>query len=262
MKKFIRNLLTYLFNIFGYGLAIFKKNNFTNYELVDRNVWQPFFEQNEKVKLYFKSLEVSKNSLDTNIYRELRFYNLQNCLEQINKADVKGDYVECGVWKGQSAYIIATHMLKRKNNPELHLFDSFEMGLSEKVKKDKNLREELSPERILEEKLAFSYSKDLLEENLADFNFIKIYEGWIPKRFHEVQDKTFSFVHIDVDLYEPTKESLDFFYSRLAPKGIIVCDDYNFCQFPGAKKAFDEFLENNNPSFFYEVPYGASFIIK
>jgi predicted O-methyltransferase YrrM len=114
----------------------------------------------------------------------------------------------------------------------------------------------------LEEKLAFSYSKDLLEENLADFNFIKIYEGWIPKRFHEVQDKTFSFVHIDVDLYEPTKESLDFFYSRLAPKGIIVCDDYNFCQFPGAKKAFDEFLENNNPSFFYEVPYGASFIIK
>ena len=33
----------------------------------------------------------------------------------------------------------------------------------------------------------------------------------IPKRFNEVKDNKFSFVHIDLDLYEPTKESLNFF---------------------------------------------------
>ncbi len=262
MKKLIKNLLTIFLDIFGYGFITYKKNNFSNFELIDRNIWEPFFEKNKKVKLYFESLKASRNSSDTNLYRELRFYNLQNCLEHINKYDVQGDYVECGVWKGQSAYIISSHLKKRKNNSLLHLFDSFDGGLSDKTEKDKNLAENLTSERILEEKLAFSSTKAELEENLSKFDFLKIYEGWIPDRFHEVKDKSFCFIHIDVDLYEPTLESLNFFYSRLNQKGIIVCDDYNFCQFPGAKKAFDEFFSKNNPSFFYEVPLGGALVIK
>ena len=43
-------------------------------------------------------------------------------------------------------------------------------------------------------------------------NFVKIYKGWIPDRFEEVKDKNFSFVHLDVDLYEPTYESLNYFF--------------------------------------------------
>ena len=43
---------------------------------------------------------------------------------------------------------------------------------------------------------------------------------------------------------------------------MIVLDDYGITQFPGAKKAVDEFLESNTCQFFYEVPMGSSFIIK
>ena len=50
---------------------------------------------------------------------------------------------------------------------------------------------------------------------LKDFNFIKTYKGWIPERFDEVKDRTFSFVHIDVELYQPTYDSLEFFFPRL-----------------------------------------------
>ena len=42
-------------------------------------------------------------------------------------------------------------------------------------------------------------------------NFIILLKGWIPSRFEEVKDKNFSFVHIDVDLYQPTLDSLNFF---------------------------------------------------
>jgi len=69
-------------------------------------------------------------------------------------------------------------------------------------------------------------------------------------------------VHIDVDLYEPTLDSLNFFYPKLVKDGVIVCDDYGITQFPGAKKAVDEFLEKNNYKLFYEVPMGSCFIIK
>ena len=74
----------------------------------------------------------------------------------------------------------------------------------------------------------------------------------------------FQFIHLDVDLYQPTKDSLDFFYPKLAQGGIIVCDDYNFSTFPGAKKAWDEFFNDkrNGFNFFYEIPFGGCLIIK
>ncbi|HEX3704868.1 MAG TPA: TylF/MycF/NovP-related O-methyltransferase, partial [Vicinamibacterales bacterium] len=49
-------------------------------------------------------------------------------------------------------------------------------------------------------------------------------------------------LHIDVDLYEPTRDSIAFLYERMNPGGIVVCDDYGFMTCPGATKAIDEFL--------------------
>ena len=45
--------------------------------------------------------------------------------------------------------------------------------------------------------------------------FTEIFSGWIPEKFHRIEDKKFQFVHLDVDLYEPTRDSLYFFFSAL-----------------------------------------------
>jgi hypothetical protein len=47
-------------------------------------------------------------------------------------------------------------------------------------------------------------------------------------------------VHIDVDLYQPTRDSLAFFYPRLVKGGVIVMDDYGFKTCPGATRAAEE----------------------
>ena len=89
------------------------------------------------------------------------------------------------------------------------------------------------------------WPKSSLEEvtlALAPFPNTVLLPGWIPERFAEVRDKTFCFVHIDVDLYQPTKDSIAFFYPRMQPGGIILCDDYGFTTCPGATKAVDEYL--------------------
>ena len=43
----------------------------------------------------------------------------------------------------------------------------------------------------------------------------------------------FSFVFCDVALYSPTKALLPQVHSRLAPGGLIVCDEWNHGEFPG-----------------------------
>ena len=71
-----------------------------------------------------------------------------------------------------------------------------------------------------------------------------------------------SFVHIDCDLYQPTLDSLSFFYPRLSKGGCIAISAYGLTQFPGSKKAVDQFLSNENYTMFFEIPTSGSFLIK
>jgi len=100
-----------------------------------------------------------------------------------------------------------------------------------------------------------------VENNLSEFDNVKLYKGWIPERFQELESKSFAFVHIDVDLYEPTHDSITFFYPRLNSNGILLCDDYGFTTCPGATKAIDDFL-SDKPEKMISLSCGGGFLIK
>ena len=85
--------------------------------------------------------------------------------------------------------------------------------------------------------------------------------GLIPSRFPELDERSFSFVHIDVDLYQPTFDSIAFFYPRMIQGGLILCDDYGFTSCPGAKKAIDEFMADK-PECVVQLPTGQALILK
>jgi O-methyltransferase len=63
-----------------------------------------------------------------------------------------------------------------------------------------------------------------------------------------------------VDLTEPTRESLAFFYPRMESGGIIVCDDYGQSTSPGATQAVDRFLADK-PEKMLMLPEGGGFLI-
>ena len=197
-----------------------------------------------------------------NFPRQLRFDSLQQTIQTVLKKNIPGDFAECGCWKGLSTYLTCHYIKEFGGGRNFHIFDSFEGGLSDKNEQDKNLRYELTEEQIKKEKLHFSSTEEHLHHALKDHDNYTLYKGWIPERFEEVSDKTYAFVNIDVDLYAPTKDSIDFFFPRLSPGGVLVCDDYNMSLFPGAKQAIDEFLENNRVSSFYEIPLGGCIITK
>src|SRR5262249_46129363 len=135
-----------------------------------------------------------------------------------------GDLVECGTYNGSTAYFMALANKEAGKTRPLHLFDSFE-GLSPPLPIDGPYWQAgglASPE-------------ELARENLSGFGNVHIRKGWIPSRFAEVADRQCSFVHIDVDLYQPTRDSVQFFYPRLQPGGMLVCDDFGFTTCPGAR---------------------------
>lgn len=261
IKKFMF-FINIILSKFSYKILITRHNKLNNSIVLNKVLWQSFYKNCEEFELYKEGMEISNSLVFDNVYKQLRFYSLQNIFNNILKNKIKGDIVECGVWKGHSAYILASMIEKYDTNKKFHIFDSFEGGLSEKTLNDANELRKLSENDIKLESELFSSTKNEVTKTLKKFNFIEYYEGWIPDKFYMVEDKKFSFIHIDVDLYEPTRDSLNFFYKRLEKGGAIAIDDYGLTQFPGAKKAVDEFLINTNYSFFYKVPFGSCFIIK
>jgi len=217
---------------------------------------QTFFEVDEAFIAQYE-LAQAKTQMEAsdNLLRRQRHYSLYYLLQNVDIQ--KGDFAEAGCFRGLSAYQIGRYLKQKNFKGKFFLFDSFE-GLSAYEKDD------LPPEGIKnqdEKRRYFACPVDIVRSNLKEFGFIEYLKGWIPERFKDAADKTFSFVHIDVDLYRPIKDSLEFFYPRLAPGGVIVFDDYGCAYFPGARKAVDEFLKGKD-DFFLPLPSGSAFLVK
>ena len=173
-------------------------------------------------------------------------------IEQLMRltSGVLGDTAECGVYKGCGSYLILKMNQGASTTRMHHIFDSFE-GLSEPKAED---GKDWSAN-------ALAIDDQVVRQNLREFSEFRTYKGWIPARFAEVADRTFSFVHIDVDLYDPTRHSIEFFYPRLNHGAILICDDYGFLTCPGATGAVDEFLLDK-PEKMVLLSGGGGFFVK
>ena len=266
IKKIIKYFLRIVSDLFGVSFFVKKKTKNTNYDLIDKNIWIPFFYSDKYFSLYREGLEKSNQEKSDNFSKNLRHYSLIQYVRYVmSKKNLQNyNFVECGCWSGHSTYIISKILKEYDFNNKFYIFDSFERGLSDLAEEDKSLLKQMDEKEINEQKEYLKSSENRVKNVLKDFKFIEIYNGWIPEKFHYVEDKKFQFIHLDVDLYQPTKDSLNFFYPKLAQGGVIVCDDYNFSTFPGAKKAWDDFFvdKKNECNFFYEAQFGGCLLIK
>ena len=148
---------------------------------------------------------------------------------------IKGAVAEVGVYKGGSAKLIC----EAKGSKPLYLFDTF-LGTPEVKKIDERPSAVVFAASLRELQTA---SLEEAQANLRDCQDVYFYKGWFPHSADDrVKNAKFSFVHLDVDGYESTLQSLQFFYSRLTRGGIIISHDYIWI--PGVRKAVDEFFRD------------------
>ena len=254
----LKAIIKKIFNFLGFSIHRYQKNLIT----VNIKDWTPLKINNDNFKLYFSGLKKSKEEWTDSFSKQLRLYSLiQLVKKNLSTESNLGDFAECGCWKGHSSYIISSLIKGSEKKINFHIFDSFE-GLSVSSKEDDEFFKKTEEQKKFMTNHFRSSEVFLKQDVLEEFNFIKIYKGWIPSRFSEVSNLKFSFVHLDVDLYQPTLDSLEFFFPRLASGGIIVCDDYNSSQFPGAKNAWDQYFKDKKLNLFYEQPFGGCYLIK
>ncbi|MCX6302090.1 MAG: class I SAM-dependent methyltransferase [Bacteroidia bacterium] len=159
-------------------------------------------------------------------------------LKDILMNQVKGDLVELGVYKGFTAKLIHYYVPERM----LYLFDTYG-GF------DKN---DLAVEKDRTGHSIQSHFKSAGAQDVISFIKPKndnvmivegVFPGSIPENFSE---RSFSLIHIDMDLFEPTLAALNFFYPRMSKGGYMVIHDYN--TWSGAHEAVEEFFREKAES--------------
>lgn len=191
---------------------------------------------------------------DENVVKKIKMYKIYQLLNLVK--DIDGNWSECGVYRGSTAFLLGYYNKKYKilkNNKKIFLFDSFK-GLSEPTKYDKgtNLN-----------KGDYVCYEDKVRNNLKKFNTFIFKKGVLPVSFKNLNNYKFSFVHIDLDLYEPTKHALEFFKDKMKKNGIIIVDDYKYHDTPGITIAVNNFEKKNRKSFYFlNLDFGQSILIK
>ena len=161
-------------------------------------------------------------------------------------AKIPGDIAEVGVYRGGSAKLIA----EVKGDKSLYLFDTFE-GLPALSKND-------NPEHFHESQFPSSFEE--VKNLFNTYSNVHLYKGLFPQTAGPIKDKRFSFVNLDTDLYESTKDCLEFFYPRMNRGGILLSHDYP--KAIGVKRAFDEFFENKPEIVLPAVSRQQCFVVK
>ena len=168
-------------------------------------------------------------------------------IQNIVKQDIKGDVVECGVWRGGSSIAMAASLSERGGQKrKVWLFDSFSGVPKASVDSpDFDEVKKWTPHR-------YAASLETVQRNFIRFGLDE-WSIYVVGNFDDTMNQknvnssplrmpaSISLLRIDVDSYEGTKLVLDTMYERVSKGGFIVVDDFHL---RGCRAAVHEFRDN------------------
>ena len=201
----------------------------------------------------------------------IRMWCLIRSIEYLIKNKIKGDLVECGVWKGGNL-ILMQKILNRFKNQKTKIFgyDTF-TGLPRPKSFDKPYHGKFKTlsrwkKRKKENYVNWCYSgidivKKNILKNLGPKNNIKLIEGKVEQTLLQKSNlpKKIALLRLDTDWYESTKIELEILYPLLSKGGILIIDDYG--HWLGSRKATDEYFKDQD-ALMHRIDYSCRLIVK
>jgi hypothetical protein len=186
--------------------------------------------------------------------RLFTIYQIISRLGLFNRKGQPMNLAEVGVYKGGTSFFMAS--LAEQLNLPLHLycFDTFEGHAAEDINKSVEIAH--VPGTFNDT------SFEAVKSYLSQFKNVDIYKGRFQDTSPVLDDAPMHFVHLDMDIYEPTIFALRFFSERLVAGGVMLLDDYGFETCPGIEKAVKEFSSENADYFGIPLMSGQYMFVK
>ena len=153
----------------------------------------------------------------------------------LEREGVPGAIVECGVFKGGAAAVMARETGRR----DVYLFDSFE-GLPAPGPEDGDIaRRQFEPGWCASTESDVAQAFAAAGAPTAGLHLVK---GWFADTFPRTDVPAIALLHVDADWYDSVRLCLETWFDRIVPGGFLVLDDY--ARWEGCTRATDEFLRS------------------
>jgi len=158
---------------------------------------------------------------------------------------IKGDIVECGVWRGGMIAAIADVL--KDDTRKYYLFDSFE-GLPDAKEIDGNSAIEWQnnkgDSRYFDNcKAEMKFAENAMAK--AGCKNYQLVKGWFKDTLPGfINEKPIAILRLDGDWYESTMECLEALYPKVQSGGLILIDDYYV--WDGCARAVHDYLSRNS----------------
>jgi hypothetical protein len=199
------------------------------------------------------------------VYRQSvgRLFYFRHMHERIS--NIPGDIVECGVSIGHGILYLALLCELTATKRKIWGFDSFS-GFPASAEADKRADGSFRmqqhdytspPEMVLKVLSDGRVSTEFVT------HYVRLVRGYFEETLHQY-DGEIALLHLDCDLYESYTTCLNALYPKVRSGGIIMFDEYEDTDFPGAKRAIDEFFgdKSEKPLIYHDYEYLKYYVIK
>lgn len=165
-------------------------------------------------------------------------------------ANIPGDFVECGVWRGGSAMAIAMVLMTLAERRRIWLYDTFS-GMVQPEEIDG-----LKAQRKWTKKGSdwCNASLDEVQQNVYRTGYprslLRFVEGKVEDTLPENVPEEIALLRLDTDWYRSTKHELTHLYPRLSLGGVLLIDDYG--HWWGARMATQEYIAEQRLTIYLE----------
>lgn len=189
--------------------------------------------------------EAYEKMKDHTLVDQYRCYELWSLAGQTAKLS-EGSILEVGVWRGGTGALIAKSAQLNGVREKIYLCDTF-TGVVKTGGQDSAYSDGEHSDATRE-------GVEQLFREEFNLNNFEILERIFPEDTGErVKELKFRLCHIDVDVYQSSKDTVDWIWDRLVPNGIIVFDDYGYVRTDGITRHVNELWQDKDKYVFYNL---------
>jgi hypothetical protein len=206
----------------------------------------------------------------------LRMYAMFEAVKHLASANIPGDIVECGVWRGGSAMVAAMTLLSLdRADRTIWLYDTYE-GMTLPSEKDVDSDGRSALLRWNTEWAATSKAQgagsdwcyaslEEVRQNVLSTGYpesrLRFIKGKVEESIPSQAPERIALLRLDTDWYDSTYHELVHLFPRLSTPGVLILDDYG--SWKGAREATDRYFhETGKPLLFNRIDAAARIAMK
>ncbi|MGC1354892.1 MAG: TylF/MycF/NovP-related O-methyltransferase [Xanthobacteraceae bacterium] len=173
---------------------------------------------------------------------------------------VSGDYVECGVYRGDMTWMITQNVDVASVGKTFFLYDTFS-GFDPRYSSTDDFPDAPNLYALADNEYSAPNIEEFVRQRFRDKPHIVVTAGTVPDVLHERSPDRIAFLHLDMNSPRAETEALKVLFNRVSTGGIIIFDDYGWKVFHRQKEAADAFMAASG-QVILELPTGQGLMIK